>query len=197
MQVAIIILAAGASFRLGQSKQLIPYKGEFLLRRICKAAIASKSYQTIVVLGSNAAEHKSAIQALDLSITENPDWALGMGNSLKHGLKHLLQLDHPDAVIISVCDQPFLEASTFDALIGLHEKFTDKIIACQYQLTFGVPVLFPQKYFDALHIIADGAGAKQMINTYKDDLINYPFEAGSIDIDHPADLERLMKSQIQ
>jgi len=197
MQIATIILAAGASARLGQSKQLIRYQGEFLLQRICKAAIASKSNKTIVVLGSNAIEHKSAIQAMDLFVTENPDWARGMGNSLKHGLKHLLQSDKPDAVIISVCDQPFIESSTFDALIRLHEKFTDKIIACQYQQTFGVPALFPKNYFDVLKTIADEAGAKQMINTYKNDLITYPFEAGAIDIDNPADLERLKRSQNQ
>jgi molybdenum cofactor cytidylyltransferase len=195
MSVAIIILAAGASSRLGKSKQLIQYKGENLLSRICKAALQSKAETCLVVLGANARAHREVILYTNLSITENQNWAKGMGNSIKHGLAYLLQSEKPDALIISVCDQPFLESTLFNELIAMHQLHQDKIIASRYNKTLGVPVLFPKNYFDALSKIPDDAGAKEVVHGNRDSVIAIPFEAGAIDIDYPEDLEQLTQGQ--
>jgi molybdenum cofactor cytidylyltransferase len=195
MSVAIIILAAGASSRLGKSKQLIQYKGENLLSRICKAALQSKAETCLVVLGANASAHREVILYTNLSITENQNWAKGMGNSIKHGLAYLLQSEKPDALIISVCDQPFLESTLFDELIAMHQLHQDKIIVSRYNKTLGVPVLFPKNYFDTLSKIPDDAGAKEVVHGNRDSVIAIPFEAGAIDIDYPEDLEQLTQGQ--
>lgn len=195
MSVAIIILAAGASSRLGKSKQLIQYKGENLLGRICKAALQSKAETCLVVLGSNASVHREVILYTNLSITENQNWAKGMGHSIKHGLAYLLQSEKPDALIISVCDQPFLESTLFNELIAVHQLHQDKIIASRYNKTIGVPVLFPKNYFDALLKIPDDAGAKEVVQGNRDSVIAIPFEAGAVDIDYPEDLEQLTQGR--
>ncbi|HMP99314.1 MAG TPA: nucleotidyltransferase family protein [Cyclobacteriaceae bacterium] len=192
MSVAIIILGAGASVRLGQSKQLLKVNGEFLLRKTALAALQSAADKTLVVLGANSHAHQNIIEDLSLEIAINNEWQKGMGASLKLGLRTLLsQAEKPEAVIVAVCDQPYLNSSVFNEIIKLHFNHPDQIIACSYMKVTGVPVLFPAKWFNELLSIANEAGARQIIHKNKDQVLTFPFEEGSIDIDTPEDLKKL------
>jgi molybdenum cofactor cytidylyltransferase len=189
--VAIILLAAGSSSRMGKSKQLIDIQGETLLKKSVGIALQSKGSNVIVVLGANEAEHRSEIENLPVSIVSNSQWSNGMGSSVKAGLTHLLsQSPIPDAVIIMVCDQPLLTSAHVNNLIDRYDSSGKPIIASSYSNSLGVPALFDQSMFEQLSHLEDAQGAKKIIQIHLDvtDAIDFP--AGSIDLDTPEDVKR-------
>ena len=89
MDISIILLAAGASSRMGQSKQLLLIEGEPLLLRSVKIALSGKPHHVVVVLGAGEHEHSNIIKHLPVEIVINTHWKNGMGSSIKAGLAHL------------------------------------------------------------------------------------------------------------
>lgn len=192
MTIGIIILAAGSSSRLGQSKQLIQLNGKSLLQHAANVALNSEADIVITMVGSNAQLHKSEIESLNVEIIENKGWQLGMGNSLKVGLNHLLtSKTNIQAAIIMVCDQPYLTASHLNALINTYKKEKPEIVASTYNLIKGVPALFAASLFPKLLKLGDTEGARKIIEKHVGSIVLVPFEKGEIDIDTPEDLERL------
>lgn len=178
MPVSAIILAAGSSSRMGQSKQLLPWNNETLLTHAIKTAMESRVGHIYVVLGSNAEAHKKAIEGLPVSVVVNENWEKGMGSSLKAGLKHALQ---SQAVLIMVCDQPFVTA---DHLNNLIEVANQNIVASKYLDAVGVPALFNKEMFDDLMNIGDEEGARKVILKHPHVLIVLP---SGMDLDTPED----------
>src|SRR6478735_3447744 len=109
-----VILAAGSSTRMGQSKQLLKIKGESLIRRIIKTVIDSGVDQVIVVLGS----HQQEIGDLPIQVIYNQNWKKGMGSSIKSGVQFVN--DHfpsCQSILFTVCDQPLLTSDHLKKLI--------------------------------------------------------------------------------
>src|SRR5256885_392882 len=86
MNIVAIVLAAGASRRMGQAKQLLPYHGESLLRRAVTAALDSDCQEVIVVLGANAASFQPELTGTTAKLVINDDWKEGMSSSIRCGL---------------------------------------------------------------------------------------------------------------
>ncbi|MEY2483929.1 MAG: molybdenum cofactor cytidylyltransferase [Verrucomicrobiota bacterium] len=189
--VGAIILAAGGSERLGRPKQLVIFQGESLARRAVRAVIAQCSCVAVVV-GDLGAEIENNLRASSATIVPNAEWRSGIGTSIRCGLRYLLgSLPDLDAVVILACDQPYVEASTIAALIVEHERSGKPIVASRYANTLGIPALFDRSCFDALLALPDQSGAKAIIESRPDDVASIEFEKGAIDIDTPADFERL------
>jgi molybdenum cofactor cytidylyltransferase len=190
--ISSIILAAGSSSRLGQSKQLILVHGKTLLENSALVALNSGVEHVVVVLGAQAALHRKAIEKLPVDIVINSDWEKGMGNSLKAGLHHLIT-NNPktEAVIIMVCDQPFLTSEHVKKLIASFQKTSSGIVASSYNETKGVPALFSRFLFDQLFQLEDGQGARKIIQNYQGTMPLIEFYMGEIDLDTPEDLNKL------
>lgn len=190
--IGIIILAAGASTRMGKPKQLLPYKGRSLLRHITEVAIASGSQPIIIVLGANAEIIKPEICQLPVQIVENLKWADGMSSSIQTGIKAVNALRQKiEAVVITLCDQPFVSPQVIHQIIEAY-RLTDKaIVASEYADTLGVPALFNHTFFSELTTLQQGEGAKQIIKKYINQVTSVPFLQGKIDIDTPDDYEQL------
>jgi molybdenum cofactor cytidylyltransferase len=186
--IPILLLAAGSSSRMGQSKQLLAIQGKTLIRRMAEICLSAETGKVIVVLGANENEHRKEIQDLPVIILLNPDWDKGMGTSIKAGVKYITSQLHASAgVIISVCDQPHLTARH---LIQLTQQFVfDKelIIASTYAGVQGVPALFDAFYFSSLLKLESGEGAKKVIQKNSQAVIELPFPEGAIDLDTIAD----------
>lgn len=189
--IGAIILAAGSSSRLGQSKQKVKHRGVSLLEHTTRCALDSHADHVLVVLGSKADEHKEIISSLPLETITNTGWEKGMGNSLKAGLKQLIE-KHPesDAVLVLVCDQPFLTPQHLNALIREFKIHKSGIVASLYG-AIGVPALFAKSYFNELLALDDAEGAKKILAGNKANLTTIPFPLGEVDIDTPADLSKL------
>lgn len=188
---AVLILAAGASVRLGRPKQTLVFNGLTLLQKIVTTASALQSGPVLLVLRKG--------EILDVKekvvIVENPDAQLGMSTSIKCGIR-LLEEQYPDieTVIITVCDQPFVTTGLLQEMIKKYEETHLPIIACQYGETIGTPVLFHKTMFQALYGLNGDKGARQLINQkiQQVGLINFPL--GNIDVDTEEDYERLIKA---
>jgi CTP:molybdopterin cytidylyltransferase MocA len=118
--VAAMVLAAGASTRLGagRSKQLLRYQGQTLLRRAVEQALASSCRPVIVVLGAEAERCLRELDGLEVRVALNPSWAEGMGASIRAGMTALASAA-PDAraVVITLCDQPLVTGAFVDRLV--------------------------------------------------------------------------------
>jgi molybdenum cofactor cytidylyltransferase len=197
IEIGIIILAAGASSRLGTSKQLLRIDGEPLLIRTIHAALATLSKHVVVVLGSEAELHQKAINHFPLQPVINNNWIKGMGNSIKCGLHHLLHIhEFIDAVMICVCDQPLITSRHLNSLIA---KFTDTgatIVASRYAGVNGVPVLFSREHFEKITGLDDKSGAKQILLQNPDLISHVDFPNGIYDIDTSQDIDDFLKNRI-
>ena len=97
--IGILLLAAGSSSRMGQSKQLLPIAGEQLLLKSTRVAMESEAEIVMVVLGANELAHRKIIEQLPVEITVNTEWQKGMGSSLKQGLTQLLKIADRKSVV--------------------------------------------------------------------------------------------------
>jgi molybdenum cofactor cytidylyltransferase len=192
-KIGAIILAAGESSRFGQSKQLILFRGKSLVRRMIDAAGKAGCSPVMVVTGSDGekvARESTQTRAIRL---QNKNWQQGIGSSIRVGVQRLID-DHPDveAVVLLVCDQPFVDANTIRSLITLRETTKKSIIASTYADTLGVPALFDHSLFQELLSLGEGAGAKSIILQNRGRAAQLPFPEGHIDIDSWDDYQRLM-----
>jgi molybdenum cofactor cytidylyltransferase len=196
--VGLIILAAGASTRMGTPKQLLLYQGRSFVRHIAEVAIASVCQPIAVVLGANAKRIKPEITHLPVHVVENQQWAEGMSSSLRVGLKALLTVtQNLEAVAIALCDQPFVSSPMLDQIVEAYHFTGKAIIASEYAGTLGVPALFSHTLFSELLALKNTEGAKQIIRKHIQEVFSVPFPEGAIDIDTPKDYEQfqtLMKS---
>ncbi len=192
--IAILLLAAGASSRMGTIKQLLPWKGTFLINHMLKVACASNAAEVVVVLGANAEEIRKVLGTeAGGCILENELWAKGLGKSISLGIEYLME-NHPgiQAVLVMLCDQPLIEAGYLNRMMaGFHEG-KGQIIATAYGENMGVPALFSAPYFTELQSLEDDFGARELLKKHKKEI--FALSPGNIlvDIDTPQDYERLL-----
>jgi len=192
--IGVILLAAGVSARLGEPKQLLRFRGETLLRRSAKIALAA-SNRVIVTLGARIEILRKEIEDLPVVIVENKNWATGMSGSIKVGLKKFLDdADQLKAIIVMVCDQPFVNENLLEKIITKFQETGSPIVACEYQNALGVPALFCKNLFPELLALNAQTGAKQLIKKYHAQTAAISFPEGAFDIDTPADYANLMEN---
>ena len=190
--IAIIILAAGASTRMGTPKQLLRYQGNSLLRNTVESAVSSVCKPVVVVLGANAQQIAPEVNIPSVRAVENSDWHMGMGSSIRRGVLEITTFsDTVDAAIITVCDQPFLSPAIINHLVATYHSTGKPIIASRYADTLGVPVLFQHTFFSELTTLNEKVGAKKLINKHRSQVFSIPFPLGAIDIDTPKDYQQL------
>ena len=189
--IGLIILAAGASLRLGSPKQLLEFQSETLLRRLAREALASECRPVAGVLGAQSDKCAAELKDLDVDVAENAKWKSGMGSSIKTGLDKILEINESiDAVVLTVCDQPFVTKNVINALIETYRQTKASIVASAYRETLGVPALFDKKLFPLLRELKEG-GAKQIIRQFSAEAKSVSFPAGAIDIDTAEDFAKL------
>lgn len=192
-----IVLAAGSSSRMGSPKQLLSYQHKSLLDIAIEAAVNAVQGSVVVILGGNYNLIAGKVGNNNLTVVRNQDWEKGIGTSISLGMSVIMAKEMAlDGVILMVCDQPFINAAQLKALM-LKEQMSGKgIVASAYSETLGVPSLFSNQYFNELTTLNGEEGAKKLILKYKNDLATVPFINGEIDIDTPADYEKLISAHL-
>lgn len=182
MSVPAVILAAGASRRLGRPKQLVQLGGESLLRRAVRAARACDP--VLVVLGCAAEAVAADLAGLDVTLVPNPGWAEGMAGSIRCGVRALPA--GASGVLFLVCDQPAVDAALVERLLAAHRAEPGAVIACGYQGIRGTPSLFPARCLPRLLELRGDRGARGLLGEAGTVVI--PFPEGALDVDRPEDL---------
>ena len=161
----VIVLAAGASRRLGYPKQLVQFEGETLIRRA--ARIASEVGDAIVVTTRAFAD---AVR--DVCVVINDEADEGIASSIRAGVAAC-----DGDVLLMLCDQPHVTADHLGALRDA------PIVATGYAETIGVPAFFARQFRDELLALRGDVGAKKVIEAHRDVVKVVAFEAAAVDID--------------
>lgn len=188
--IGLVLLAAGASSRMGTAKQLLPYQGRSLLRYMAEVALASRCSSVVVVLGAHVDRTRLEIGDLPVQIVENPHWSTGMGSSIQAGVQQITAQPLA-AIIVMLCDQPLVTSANLNQLIESYQATQHSVIASAYSGTLGVPALFNHQLFPDLLSLSPNQGAKHLIKQYHDRVDSVSFPEGAIDLDTPEDYQQL------
>jgi CTP:molybdopterin cytidylyltransferase MocA len=185
-----IVLAGGASRRLGRAKQLIEIDGEPLLRRVTRAVLTTQPLDCVVVLGHDAERMRSVLSGLSVRCAIAEDHASGMSASLRTGLA---ALDPRCAgALIVLTDQPALAAAHLLALCDAWRARPDHAVASAYADVRGVPALLPRAWFADVANLRGDVGARDLLRANASAVITITVPALAQDIDTAADIpERL------
>ena len=184
---------------MGRPKQLLTYNGHTFLRKAAEVAVASVCRPLLVVLGAYADQLQSEIDGLLIRSVINDRWAEGMGSSIRAGLEALKHCDREGAakaVILMLCDQPFVTAAVINNLVTAFRSNSKGIVASEYGGILGVPALFAREYFAALVALSGAAGAKQFIAAHASEVMRVPFPQGTTDVDTPEDYRQLLRAMM-
>jgi molybdenum cofactor cytidylyltransferase len=188
VKIGAVVLAAGSSTRLGEPKQLLFYQGQTLIRRAAAAALNAGCAPVVVVVGSERKKIAHSLRGLGIMILPNESWQRGIGTSIRIGVEALADRD---ALVILVCDQPYVGAAVIRQLIARHEETRKPMVASAYAGMLGVPALFVRDCFAQLLSLGDEQGAKALLIRRPNDVAQVDFPAGAVDLDTPEDWARL------
>lgn len=190
MNVGIIILAAGASSRMGVPKQLLHIDGKSLIKRIAEMAMETPCYPIVVVLGANRDMMRKELERMPITIIDNPQWEKGMSSSIKMGLAgSYMTFKELEAVIFLTADMPLVSVELIQKMINKDEEVSEKmkdtpdIVASSYGGQMGIPVLFKRKLFNDLLELSGDNGAKKIILANKEKTVAVDFPEGIFDLD--------------
>jgi CTP:molybdopterin cytidylyltransferase MocA len=188
-----IVLAAGASRRLGQPKQLLMYGGETLLERAIRLANEAGAAPVVMVLGAYQEQIRRALRLNNASLAINDHWEQGIASSIHAGLAAQDSVG-PDAegTLILSCDQPRLTAIHLrNVLETFAAQMEPSIVASAYAGVLGIPAAFPRMVFPGLLALTGDQGARALLLQPPCPLLSVPFPGGELDIDQPDDLRQL------
>lgn len=190
--IAVIVLAAGGSSRMGTPKQLLPYRAKSLLVHAAEAALGAACGPVVVVIGSEAQRMRQELQLLPVCVVENEAWEEGLGRSIGRGVEEAQRRFGPlRAALMMLCDQPAVRAELLESLVRTYGQDRRGIVACEYDGRLGVPALFDRRFFDELKGLAGAQGAKRVIEAHRQEAAAVPFADGAIDVDTLEDYARL------
>ncbi|PHN05032.1 nucleotidyltransferase family protein [Flavilitoribacter nigricans] len=192
--IAHLLLAAGASTRMGQPKQLLSWRGQSLIRHAVSTIQQSGiSDKIVVVLGANRELIAPELNDLSVEIVFNPDWSEGMGSTIRSGLEYLVKngADVWAGVGISLVDQPLVHADHLRDLYQLWRQSSAPIAAARYEGVFGVPAIFAHSFFPHLLSLEGAAGARKLLQKFRDQVEPMDLPEGRLDLDTPEEYRKL------
>lgn len=198
MPVPAIILAAGASRRLGQPKQLVRIAGETLLARTIRVVREAGVDPVLVVLGANRKSIADAVDLRAVQVVANADWEQGIASSIHAGIEALLRLeDEAKGAMILVCDQPRLTADHLKQLIARYEQAEEpSLVSSRYAGIAGIPAIFPASQFARLLALEGDTGARFLLRNPECPMFSVDFAGGEADIDTPEDFARAVSDEL-
>ncbi len=190
-QCYALLLAAGASRRLGQAKQLLDIHGQPLIMYTCDQLGSVFAGRICIVLGANHELIEAKLGRYQSMSVINHHWQEGIASSIRTGINALP--DSAQAVCIALVDQVSIHASHYQQLLNSWQQHPDSCVASEYEFSLGVPAIFPHDYFSKLLNLHGDEGAKRLLNSSKDVLpVSLP-EAG-FDLDLQADYQQFINA---
>jgi molybdenum cofactor cytidylyltransferase len=190
VDVAVVVLAAGGSRRLGRPKQLLDYRGATLLDATLTTARAAGAGQVVVALGGAADEVRKRVDLTGVDVVLNPDFGDGCATSIRSALAAVRE--DAGGVVLLLGDQPDVPAGTVEALVaGAGEH---AVGVCAYDDGPGHPLWFHRRMFDVLAGLHGDKAVWKLVDA-DEDVVRVPV-AGRIprDVDTWADYRALLEA---
>ncbi len=192
-RIAAIVLAAGTSSRMGETKQLLPFGDSTVLEQTLKNLQASKVDEIVLVLGAAAETIQQQLSASskDLKTVFNPDYGEGMSSSLRKGLSAVGK--DIAAALIVLADQPFIQPATFNQIIDHYRHSQARIVIPTHDGTRGNPVLLDRSIFPEVMALKGDTGFRAIFGQNQDEIakVEVKDQGVLLDIDSRDDYERL------
>lgn len=183
--VSGVVLAAGASTRMGTQKLLLPFGDEPLVRRAVRQVCAAGFDNVLVVLGSEHDATLAALEGLPVRHAVNLQFASGMGSSFRTAIEHL---SDSAAAMFALADQPFVTTQEYRAVLDAYRQHTPGIVSVRYGDVMAPPHLFEREFFPELAALQHGA--RSVLERHLDRTLVLPFPPELlVDIDTPDDYE--------
>ena len=190
--IPAIVLAAGASSRMGRPKALLRIDGVTFVRRVLETLRAGGIGRAVVVVRPGAAEIAAEVAAAGAGPTiENPEPERGQLSSLLAGL-NAVDGAGVEGVLVTLVDVPLVSAATVAALLERSRTSPAPILRAVHQGRHGHPVVFMRAVFDALRQADPSAGAKAVVRAHAVEDVSVEDAGVAEDIDTPADYTRLV-----
>ncbi|MGR9114647.1 MAG: nucleotidyltransferase family protein [Gammaproteobacteria bacterium] len=189
--VYALIIAAGASRRMGSPKQLLVWKNQPLLNHAIRNACTLLDGRVIVVLGAHAESIQKTVDLGAVAIAFNPDWQEGVASSIRAGVWALPP--SAAAALILLCDQPLISRNHMQTLLTHWQIEPTRPVASQYKNSIGAPALFPADYFKPLKHLKGDRGAKSLLMEAGDNVLKIPLPEAELDIDTMDDFHHLTR----
>jgi molybdenum cofactor cytidylyltransferase len=193
-QVSAVVLAAGASTRMGRAKQLLPLGETTMLTRTLENVRSAGLDDIVLVLGASAEAIRRQLPQsfLDgLRIVVNHDYGQGMASSLREGLSALDP--NTDAAFIILGDQPFVRPETLHQIMAGYHRSGSQIVIPSYRGKRGNPVLLGRSVFPEVIALEGDIGCRAIFSNHLDAILKVEVEDPGIllDIDNQDDYDRL------
>ncbi len=197
-RVAAVVLAAGRSTRMGAINKLIAeIGGKPLVRIAAEQALASRASPVIVVTGHEREKVEAALDGLPVRFVYNPDYAEGLGTSLKAGIAAVPA--EADGAVVCLGDMPQVDSALIDKLIAAFDPERSALVVVpSINGRRGNPVLWSRRFFPDLMTVQGDIGARHLIGAYAEAVVEVPVagEAALTDVDTPESLSAV-KAEIE
>jgi molybdenum cofactor cytidylyltransferase len=186
-----LVLAAGSSSRLGQPKQLLPFRGTTLLGATLGVARRSEFGQLLVTLGGAAADVQAAVDLTGVEVVDNPDFATGCGSSISAAIAFVDSAS--EGIVLMLGDQPGVSVESVRRLVD--EGGTSQVAVCRYADGRGHPFWFARSVFDDLRTLHGDKAVWKVLESGRYSVAEVAIESTvPIDVDTWADYEALLAS---
>jgi molybdenum cofactor cytidylyltransferase len=180
-----VLLAAGASTRMGTQKLLLPFDGEPLVRRAARQVAAAGFDDVLVVVGSEHEAVLAALEGLPVRHAVNPEFATGMGSSFRTAVEHLAD---SEAAMFALADQPFVTESEYGMVLDTYRRQRSPIVSVRYGEVMAPPHVFERQFFPELAQLQHGARPVLQRHLERTIILRFPQEL-LVDVDSPEDYE--------
>ena len=187
--VSAVVMAAGASTRMGTQKLLLPLGGEPLVRRTVRQVLAAGFDDVLVVLGREHEATLAALEGLAIRHAVNLQFASGMGSSFRTAVEHLAG---SDAAMFALADQPFITALEYRTVLDTYLLHTPAIVSVHYGDVVAPPQLFARELFPEIALLQHGARAVLQRHVERTTVLQFAPHL-LVDIDTPDDYELAKK----
>lgn len=184
--IALLILAAGESRRMGQAKQLLPWGETTLLGHALDQALQTPLSRKYLLLGARAQHIMEEVDFTGFIPLINPDWQRGMGTGISYALKKMLH-DIPGlkGVLIMLADQPEVNTALLNKMLDRFDASEKEILACAYREKAGVPAIITGEHMGYLTALEGDKGARGLFKEQENDLELFELPSALKDIDDP------------
>ena len=191
-----IVLAAGASSRMGQAKAALPLgqTGETVVARVVRTLLEGGVPNVVVVAGAHIDAVRAAMPRHEsrARVIEHLGWAQGQLSSLLAGLD---AIDDPllEAAVVTLVDVPLVRSATVADVIAAWRRTRAPIVRPAQGSRHGHPVIFDRSIFADLRSADPDTGAKAVFEIHRERILNVEVnDAGAFeDMDTPADYKKL------